>query len=191
MDVASFRAARRRVLLDYEERQSETTPSAVASRSEGETADARVALESPKNIRAADNAERRVGAKLAAGLAVVVIAALLWTQWPRGKLQAPAAVPAQAAPADLPQEAATKLIDSDWRAADIDEFLRRWRQFSPQVLQATSDDSRIWLLRGETETRLRNARDALSLGTSGEAENRDASERIRQLETVQRVIRAP
>lgn len=192
IDVATFRAERRRVLLDYEERQSETTPSTAAPRNSSAASDSRMVRQPDAAVNADRSAKRRTGLILAFGVVIVlVIAGAMWSRTPKGEPQGPVEAPVQAEPANLPQEAATKLIDSEWSAADIDEFLRRWNQFSPQLIQSTTDDSRIWLLRGETETRLRNARDALSLGTAGEAESSEASERIRQLEAVQKVIRAP
>ncbi|MGQ0697742.1 MAG: hypothetical protein ACT4PZ_05805 [Panacagrimonas sp.] len=196
IDLAAFRAQRRRLLLDFEEHSTTTARGASARMPESVRAPEPDAptrpfprRESPAAPGIEDTKPSTQGRSTL--VAAVIVAAALVTTWlwlgaaPDDKPQEAPLVP-QAASVDLPQDAASALIDSDWSEGDIADFLRRWRKLPPEAIRAAADDPRVWLLRGETETQLRNARDAQSLDQSAGSESR-----IRQLETLQRVIRAP
>lgn len=191
IDRATFRARRRQLLLDFEERESTTTPGAAT----GETTPA-ASLPVTAGSASAQPPEpsgKSVGLLVTgvAALGVLVLGALWFFGSRDGARLATAARPtatttetSSADPA-LPQGVADALMKSAWSTADVDEFLDRWARLSPESISAASDDPRIWLLRGEAEQRLRAAREAESVDSSPETLARSA-----QLQRLYDVIRA-
>lgn len=210
IDRASFRAQRRRLLLDYEERETTTQPAAVTPSGTGMGSETTlvdppvevVPFVPPEPAPAAARGDVPPSKKSAAGIVVYAIGAILvlalagWW-FTRPKSDAPARLPSLAtstgatapasiAGADTPQSLAAALTVSTWTDADVTEFLARWKQLSPEAIQAASEDSRVWLLRGETGRRLREARETESIEQSS-----DARARVEQLEMVQNAIGTP
>lgn len=211
IDRASFRNQRRKLLLDFEERETTTQPAVIApagSRNETTMVDppaeepAPFVLPEPaaapprSDVVQPKEKKSLVGIALSAIGAVVVLAlAIWWFARPQSDLAAgssmppPAAGSSASAPiagADTPQSLAATLTESKWTDVDVARFLDRWKQLSPGAIQAAADDSRVWLLRGETGRRLRDAREMESLEPSNEARAR-----IEQLENVQKAIGTP
>lgn len=197
LDVKGFRAERRKLLLDYDERNSTTTPGA-ARGSEITRVDPPFELPAvaPSDPPGAPPASTPMGMRvvtLVAGLIVIGLGSWWFLGRPPATnvalpAAAPVAAPAESAvapaSADLPQDVANALIQSSWSEADVNEFLERWNRLAPEAVRAATDDPRIWLLRGQTEQRLRDAREAESLDTSELAKARRA-----QLEQIQAAIR--
>lgn len=196
LDVQGFRAERRRILLDYDERTSTTTPGAAHA---GEITQVDPPFELPRAAApaVAEPASRAMPmGMLVIGLALLIVVGLgLW--WflgraPQASTPSAAAAPVTAAaetfvaPAgtELPQDVANTLVQSNWTEADVKEFLDRWSRLAPETVRAATDDPRIWLLRGQTEQRLRDAREAESLDASELAKARRL-----QLEQIQTAIR--
>ena len=217
IDRATFRAQRRRLLLDFEERATTTQPAAVtAPRSEPAARTEITLVDDPGDITAfvrptppaAQPAapERRdpepAAKKSVAGIAIYVagaIAVLSLAGWwftrpnsdapatlPSVPTSAGASTPSAITGAQTPQSIAATLTESQWTDTDVANFLAHWNQLSPEAIQSATEDSRIWLLRGETGRRLREARETESLEQS--SENR---ERVEQLELVQRAVGTP
>lgn len=209
IDRASFRAQRRRLLLDFEERELTTQPAvAVPSRPETTLVDPPIeavpfalpeSAPSPARSEPAESTEKK---KSVAGIAVyaigvILVLALAFWWFARPKSDAPATLPSlptaagskanvPIAGADTPQSLAATLIESEWSDADLTQFLQGWKQLSPEAIQAATDDSRIWLLRGETGRRLREARETESLEQSSESRAR-----VEQLGMVQNAVGTP
>jgi hypothetical protein len=208
IDRATFRAQRRRLLLDFEERQTTTQPSdgaAAAAGTETTQVDPPVDAGSfilpepppvPSETPAA--ATKRAGAAIAvyAVGAILVLGVAGWW-FTRPISQAPPTLPAPVSPsapaatqsiagADTPQTLAAALAESEWSEADVANFLTRWQQLSPEAIAAATEDSRVWLLRGETGRRLREARETESLEQSVESKAR-----VEQLERVQNAVGTP
>ena len=208
IDRAMFRAERRRLLLDFEERETTTQPSAVSSEPDaGSQAETQVdvaapfVLPEPSDTAPRDAAtppasERKKPVAAIVLYAVGAVAVLSLAAWwfSRPTSDAPASLPATPtaagpepgipiAGATTPQSLATALVESQWSDADVTRFLDGWRQLPPDVIRAASEDSRIWLLRGETGQRLREARELESLEPSSELRAR-----VEQLEMVQTAI---
>lgn len=208
IDRGTFRSRRRKLLLDFEERQATTTPGALAS-SETTLVDppGEMPLYLPPIAAAPEREEaepEKRGGKPAAGIAMIAIGAVVllglaawWMFKPESELPVVVAAPATAAPApapgaapiagaDSPQSVASALLATEWTEADIAEFLRSWSTLAPESIVAATEDSRIWLLRGETGRRLRESREAQSIEGSAELHTR-----VQQLERVQAAIRSP
>lgn len=191
IDRAAFRARRRQVLLDFEERESTTTPGAATT---GETTSA---APSPAIAGSTSAHTREPGGRSAALLVTGIVALsmlVLGAMWFFGSrdgarlataARLPPATEATSADPAMPQGVADTLMKSAWSAADVNEFLDRWARLSPESVNAASDDPRIWLLRGEAEQRLRAAREAESVDSSPEALARSA-----QLQRLHDAIRA-
>lgn len=211
IDRASYRAQRRKLLLDFEERETTTQPGAVDSAATGtETTLVDPPSEDPLPFVLPEPAPRAaptdvpepgksrsvVGiAILAIGAVVVIALAGWWFARSRPDVSTvtlappPAAGATPSAPivgADTPQSLAASLTGSDWTDADLAEFLERWKQLPPAAIEAATEDSRIWLLRGETGRRLREARETESLEQSAESR-----QRVEQLEMVQNAVGTP
>ena len=213
IDRATFRAQRRQLLIDFEERETTTQPSAVtpepvpgAQAEPVVDADADLFLPEPaprmptRDAPAAPAPKKEK--KPIAGIVLYVLGALvvagLAAWWVlRPKSDAPAALPptpaaagtpasAPIAAATTPQSLAHALIESQWSDEDLARFLDGWRQLPPEAIQAASEDSRIWLRRGETGRRLREAREVESLEPSAELRSR-----VEQLELVQSAVGTP
>lgn len=209
IDRDSFRARRRQILLDFEERQVTTAPGVGASpRAEnleptvvdphqpaaplsGRAAAPAATIEAAAVPASGPvvSASRPLGL-IVTGLGVLIVMGLAgwWLIAKPGPSATPtgSAAPAPAAPmgGDLPQTAAADLMQTEWTDADIEAFLDRWNRMSADALRAAKDDPRIWLLRGETDRRLREANDAHSLDPTPETQLR-----IRQLERLQSAFR--
>lgn len=191
LDVARFRAERRRILLDFDERTSTTLPGATAG---AETTLVDPPFELPDSTSTQAPAAEQIPAKrgLPVGLLLTAVAGLIaaavaaW--WFFGQPSATKSAASTATPlaTELPQDVAGALMQTNWSAADLDVFLQRWQRLPPAAIRAASDDPRIWLLRGETDRRLRDASDAESVDPSDESKAR-----MQKLQDIQAVIRAP
>lgn len=213
IDRATFRAERRRLLLDFEERETTTQPAAAVAAKPSEVeitvADAAIqpvsfelpepAPTAPSTPTSAPAPKRKpsfAGIALSAVGAIVVLALAGW--WvARPKANAPATLPSlptsagpnASAPIEgavTPQSLAAALTESQWSDADVARFLQGWNQLSPEAIGSATEDSRIWLLRGETGRRLREARETESLEQSDESRAR-----VEQLERVQSAVGTP
>lgn len=201
IDRAGFRALRRKLLLDFEERQTTTTPGLLTG-NEVTIVDTppELPLSAPApSMRPPSEpaAPRRPSALLLAlsgtGILVVLGIGLWWMLGSGGGAATPrpivVAAPANAVSdvaAETPLAVASDLLDTEWTDGDVATFLQRWSQLPPAAIAAVNEDSRIWLLRGETDRRLRDAREAESVDQSP-----DLQARVRRLEQVQAVIRSP
>jgi hypothetical protein len=213
IDRATFRAQRRRLLLDFEERETTTQPSTVTPgpfpEAQAETvvdADAELFLPAPTDLPPLDPApaapapkkeKKPVAGIVLYALGVLIVVGLAGWWISRPKSDAPASLPATPTAAGTqknaaivgaltPQSLAAALIESQWSDEDLARFLDGWKQLPPQAIHAASEDSRIWLLRGETGRRLREAREVESLEPSAELRAR-----IERLELVQSAIGTP
>lgn len=205
IDRQSFRNQRRKLLQDFDERQTTTTPAATGAGDEETVVDPPMEVpfdraSSPASPSADPTPAARRSPPMGmaviglSGLVVVAIGA--W--WllsdrsgaansnPRAAAPVAAAAPAPNSATELPQNVAAALLETEWTDADVADFLQRWSRVSPEAVNAAKDDARIWLLRGETDRRLRDARDAESVDHSPEA-----VVRIQQLEQVQAAIKSP
>lgn len=205
IDRGTFRSRRRKLLLDFEERQATTTPGSLTG-NETTLVDppGEMPLYLPPITPVPERDEPKVEerGKPAAGIAMIAIGAVVvlglgawWVLKPTGETSALPAMPAAAAPApgaapiagaESPQSVAAALLATEWTDADIAEFLRAWGGLSADSISAATEDSRIWLLRGETGRRLREAREAESVADSAELQSR-----VQRLEQVQAAIRSP
>ncbi|HKY22520.1 MAG TPA: hypothetical protein VJM31_15010 [Vicinamibacterales bacterium] len=210
IDRASFRAQRRQLLLDFEERETTTQPAAgMVPGSGNETTlvdppnepepfvfPEPAAAAAPGQSTTPKTKRSIAGIAISAIGAVVVLAMAGWW-FARPKPETPAVLtppPTAAGPetsptfagADTPQSLAAALTESAWTSADVAEFLRRWELLPPEAIAAATEDSRIWLLRGETGRRLREARETASLDESVESQAR-----VQQLELVQKAVGTP
>jgi hypothetical protein len=205
IDRSMFRSKRRKLLLDFEERQTTTTPG-VLTGNEVTLVDppAEMPLHLPASTpEAASSRSTPPGTtptrRPALGIAVLVIGILVvlalvgwWALKPKPTVAttgAPAPTSVAAPPiagADTPQSIASALLATEWTDADVSDFLQHWRQLSPEAIKSATEDSRIWLLRGETGRRLREAREAESVEHSAELQVR-----VHQLEQLQETIRSP
>lgn len=199
LDLARFRAERRKVLLDFDERASTTTPGATLG-SETTRVDPPFELAPAPVASDATSTERSSPPMGMWALGVAALFVLGLSVWWSLKDQAPSAeaapvtvtavasapAPAPAAPTatELPQDVANALVQSAWTNADLSSFLQRWSRLSPESVRAATDDPRIWLLRGQTGERLRDARETESVSSS-----QATQARTRQLEQVQAAIR--
>lgn len=211
IDRATFRAERRRLLLDFEERETTTQPSAVTPDGQaGSQAETEVDVAAPFVLpEPVDPAPRETSAPPASerrspvaaivlyafgGVAVLALAAWWFSRPTSDSPASPPATPTSAGTASgtpiaastTPQALAAALVESQWSDADIARFLDGWRQLPPDAIRVASEDSRIWLLRGETGQRLREARELESLEPSSELRAR-----VEQLEMVQAAISTP
>lgn len=207
IDRSSFRAQRRQLLLDFEERETTTQPSDATPNQASDPPEASLVEPAPfvlpeppaASARGAAIEPAREKKKSFGGIAMyavagaVVLALAAWW-WTRPRSDAPASLPATPAAAGTPamapgagsatpQSLAAALIESQWSDEDLARFLDGWKQLSPEAIQAASEDSRIWLLRGETGRRLREAREVESLEPSAELHSR-----VERLELVQSAI---
>lgn len=192
LDVAQFRAERRRVLLDFDERTSTTLPGVTTG---GETTLVDPPVEMPASptmsLSAAEVATTRQG-RLPIGLILTAVAGLIaaafaaWWLIGRSSSLTPEAVQTIPASTELPQDVAAALMQTSWSAVDVDAFLQRWQRLPPATVHAARDDPRIWLLRGEADRRLRDARDAESVDPTDESKAR-----TQKLEQILEVIRTP
>lgn len=211
IDRTSYRAQRRKLLLDFEERETTTQPGVMASDGSGtETTVVDPKSEDPLPFvlpepapqpERIDTSGQRKN-KSIAGIAILAIGAVVvlalagwWFARPKPDVASvtaalpPAASGTPSAPiagADTPQSLAASLTGSEWTDADLVEFLERWSRLSPAAIEAAAEDSRIWLLRGETGRRLREARETESLEQSSESR-----ERVERLERVQNAVGTP
>ncbi len=208
IDRSMFRSKRRKLLLDFEERQTTTTPG-VLTGNEVTLVDPPAGLplhlpaSAPAPAPSAPPPEANTPTRSPAlGIAVLLIGVLVvlalaswWVFKPKSAVAttpavgAPASAPAAAAPiagAETPQSVASVLLATEWTDADVNGFLQHWRQLSPEAIRSATEDSRIWLLRGETGRRLREAREAESVEHSAELQVR-----VHQLEQLQATIRSP
>jgi hypothetical protein len=96
---------------------------------------------------------------------------------------APAAGTPASGPA-LPQTVVERFTKSEWTDADIAAFLSTWNGIPPESRRAARDDQGLWLLRGETDRRLRAAVDAAALDPTPEAQSR--IDRLTALQTALR-----
>lgn len=195
IDRATFRAHRRRILLDFEERQTTTTPGAAAGSSDTTEPGAPEPSVIPSAPIATARKRPALGiAALGIGALVVALVVGWWMARSRtddGATGAGAPVVAAGktpatAGAGSPQEVASFLLGTEWTDADVAEFLRRWSELTPESIQAASQDPKIWLLRGETGRRLREAREAESVEHSSEM-----LVRVQQLEQIEAALRTP
>ncbi|TDU31188.1 hypothetical protein DFR24_0547 [Panacagrimonas perspica] len=201
IDRAGFRAVRRKLLLDFEERQTTTTPGALTGH-EVTILDAPEELPLPEQAplarpaAGAGNTTRRPSAVVLAASAIGVLVVLAIAAWwmffrpatPSTRPNPTAAAAMAAAPvagAETPLTVASDLLSTEWTDGDVATFLQRWTQLPPAAVDAVSEDSRIWLLRGETDRRLRDAREAESVEQSV-----DLQARVQRLEQVQAAIRS-
>jgi hypothetical protein len=210
IDRASFRAQRRQLLLDFEERETTTQPAEAMGSGTGSETTVVDPVNEPKPFvfpepsaaatRGETTAPRKTrsvaGIAISAIGAVVVLAMAGWW-FARPKSETPAvltpppttagaATPPTTAGAYTPQSLAAALTESEWTSADVAQFLQRWETLSPEAIAAATEDSRIWLLRGETGRRLREARETASLDESVESQTR-----VQQLELVQKAVGTP
>lgn len=205
IDRAGFRAVRRKLLLDFEERQTTTTPGALTGQ-EVTILDAPEELPLPalapsaqpargKNGNA-DDATRRPSAIVLGISAIGVLVVLAITAWwmffrpashstPPNPMATAASAATPVAEAESPLAVASDLLSTEWTDGDVATFLQRWTQLPPAAIDAVSEDSRIWLLRGETDRRLRDAREAESVEQSA-----DLQARVQRLQQVQTAIRS-
>jgi len=214
IDRASFRAQRRQLLLDFEERETTTQPAAGLVPGTGSGSGSETTLVDPvidpvpfafpEPAAAPERSETKAPTKnrSIAGIAIsaigaVVVLAMAGWWFARPKPDTPAVLtppPTAAGPeapptfvgAYTPQSLAAALTESEWTSADVTEFLHRWGLLSPEAIAAATEDSRIWLLRGETGRRLREARETASLDESAESQTR-----VQQLELVQKAVGTP
>ncbi|MGH8516955.1 MAG: hypothetical protein ACREUE_05805 [Panacagrimonas sp.] len=209
IDRASFRAQRRQLLLDFEERETTTQPAAglvTAAGPETTVVDPPIdpvpfllpetSAHPERSETAAPNKKKSVVGIVISAIGAVVVLGLAGWWFSRPKPDTPAVLtspsmvgPATSAPiagANTPQSLATALTESEWTAADVANFLAGWDQLTPESKKAANEDSRIWLLRGETDRRLREARETESLDQSVESRMR-----IEQLELVQSAVATP
>lgn len=200
LDREQFRAHRRKLLLDFEERQTTTTPGAQPS-AESTPLDLpppaqperAVPLPSPSRETPPESPPRKgsMGKIVLFIVALLVVGLGAWWMFGRsaGLGEPPSAdsapPPAAQSATELPQDVASALMQTAWRQEDLAEFLQRWQRLPPEAVRAASDDARIWLLRGETDQRLRDAREAASIANTPESQ-----QLVQQLEQVQAVIRA-
>lgn len=192
LDVAQFRAERRRVLLDFDERTSTTLPGVTTG---GETTLVDPPIELPasptKSLSAAEEMPTTKG-RLPSGLLLTAVAGLIaaafFAWWLIGQSSSPKPEATQTVPiaTELPQDVAAALMQTSWSAVDVDAFLRRWQRLPPATIHAARDDPRIWLLRGEADRRLRDARDAESVDPTDESKAR-----TQKLEQILEAIRTP
>jgi hypothetical protein len=201
IDRDRFRAERRRLLLEFEERQTTTTPGADASSVTIPGAITPATPEVPSvSVPPRETVTPPPAAKggrkgvIAVCLAAVVVGALV-VGWMMRSSPATPAASATSSPttplvangeAELPQGVATDLMQSQWTEADLNQFLARWQRLPAESVRATGNDPKIWLLRGETDRRLRESREAESVAPSAESQKR-----VQQLEQVQAALRAP
>ncbi len=208
IDRASFRAQRRQLLLDFEERETTTQPAAglvTGTGLEPTLVDQPIdpapfafpgpTAEPERTQATAPKKTRSVAGFAISAIGVVVVLALAGWWFARPKPDAPAVImPPAAGPettptfvgAYTPQSLAAALTESAWTSADVAEFLKRWELLSPEAIAAATEDSRIWLLRGETGRRLREARETASLD-----ESEISRTRVEQLERVQMAVGTP
>ena len=211
IDRASFRDQRRKLLLDFEERETTTQPALLptpGSGTEPTVVDPPPEDPLPFVLPEPAAAPQPIGdpqprkKKSLAGIALSAIGAVVvlalagwWVARPKPDVPGltsaapPAAGAATGAPivgADTPQSLAVSLNASQWSDADVGDFLERWNRLPPAAIQAAIDDSRVWSLRGETGRRLREARETESLEQSSESRAR-----VEQLERVQKAIGTP
>lgn len=210
IDRESFRAQRRQLLLDFEERETTTQPAAglvTGTGREPTLVDQPIdpapfvfpapTAEPERTQTTAPKKTRSVAGIAISAIGVVVVLALAGWWFARPKPEAPAVLmppPTAAGPettptfvgAYTPQSLAAALTESEWTSADVAEFLKRWELLSPEAIAAATEDSRIWLLRGETGRRLREARETASLDQSEESRTR-----VQQLELVQKAVGTP
>lgn len=190
LDLAQFRAERRRILLDFDERASTTQPGATHGSEITQ-------VDPPSPLPVSEPPPfpvepRRAGlpmGMLGVGFAALIVIGLgaWWFFMRPPSAPPPASMPAAGtAVGELPQDVAGWLTQSNWTDADLGEFLQRWQRLPPETVRAAADDPRIWLLRGQTEQRLRDARESESVSPSDAAQAR-----TRQLEQIQAAIRAP
>lgn len=204
IDRDRFRAERRRLLLEFEERQTTTTPGADASNvtvpgaitpsvpaaPQGPT----IAVPPHEPVAPASSAGTGRKGLIALCVVVLVLGALAVGWMMRAGSPAPTTptvaspelAPAAGVDAELPQGVASALMQSQWTDPELADFLTRWQRLPAESVRAAGDDPKIWLLRGETDRRLREAREAESVAPSAESQ-----QRVRQLEQVQAAIRAP
>lgn len=182
LDRVQFRAERRKLLLDFDERASTTTPGATQG-SEITRVDPPFELPAPApdTPTPVERAAPPLAMLVMLGSAALVVLALGgWWLLGREPGAPPAAMAVAATPAsseppavsELPQDVANTLIQSAWTDADLNSFLQRWSRLPPDAVRAATDDPLIWLLRGQTEQRLRDAREAESVNPSEPAQAR-------------------
>ncbi len=190
ISLDEFRSRRARLIQDFEDGSSVTEPEALVEDLVDPDITAEVPTRpSPASEVPADVQSRQKNLGVIAAAVIVGIIALLSIGWLMlGRNEPPAAE--QTGPADsaqsLPLEAVNQLLDSHWAPADIEQFLVRWSQFEPAAVNAVRDDPRLWLLRGEIENQLREARDAQSLG-----EDPELNDRIALIDRLQDAVRSP
>lgn len=182
VDRAGFRARRRQLLLDFDERESTTTPGTAAA-GDSTQADAAPVTGTVEAAQASKGGAKTVGMLVTAvaAFAVLVVAGLWFFGDRGGRLPAQPAPVAEPAGTGLawPQGVADALMKSAWSESDVSEFLDRWARLSPESIHAAGEDPLIWLLRGEVEQRLRAARDSESVDPTPEAQAR--SEQLQRL----------
>lgn len=200
IDRAGFRAVRRKLLLDFEERQTTTMPG-VLTGNEVTILDAPDELPLPaqaplaRPAPAVDGTQRRPSALVLVASAIGILVVLAIAAWwmfvrpashsTRSSMAAVAPAAAPVAGAESPLAVASDLLSTEWTDGDVATFLQRWTQLPPAAIDAVSEDSRIWLLRGETDRRLRDAREVESVEQSA-----DLQARVQRLEQVQAAIRS-
>lgn len=209
IDREQFRAHRRKLLLDFEERQTTTMPGAneapaipavpVVSPPPAVVEPAvSVPPREPPPAPAARSGGRKIAVLLITLGAFVALGVMAWWMMQprvpvdgsataaRTAVGAPPAASAAPGAMELPQNLAAALMQTEWTDTDVADFLQRWNRLPPDVVRAALEDPRIWLLRGETDQRLRQAREAESIDRSVESQTR-----VQQLEQLQSAIRLP
>lgn len=186
IDRADFRSRRRQLLEDFEDSSCVTTPEMRLG--ELSSLDPELMTKTPKSDSYVNRATTSTPvAPLIAGVAAVgLIAVALWWFFSgrQENLPTDGLASVEHAMTAAPLEAANHLLDSDWSEPELRAFLQRWNTFADEALRAANDDSRLWLLRGETDRRLRAARDTQMLNASNATQAR-----IELLEQVQTAIR--
>ncbi len=190
LDLAEFRARRRQLIADFEDGACTTTPDMRIS----DLGDAEHTVESDTESRPDSSADvfssrsRASKAPVYTGVAVFLLLAIALGWLLSGGEESQSVHRAEAADAEsseaLPLGAVNALLESQWTDHDIRQFANRWQSFPPEVLRAASDDPRIWLLRGQTKQKLRDARETESL-----SESEESSARVQLLEQIQDLIR--
>lgn len=194
-----YRKVRRKAIAELEDTHAETIPAARSAppAASDETIEQRTVPTPPVKPSPAEPEPEGGGKNKLAWvlLAIVAVAAVVAAAvfLPRSKEPAGASPPAGGAPAqapapsgpDLPQTLAAQIMKSEWTDADLSDFLARWNAIAPEARRAARDDAGIWLLRGETDRRLREAIDAAALDSTPEAQSR-----IDRLTALQSAIRA-
>lgn len=190
LELAEYRARRRQLITDFEDGACTTTPDMRIRDLADVEHTVETDLESRRDSSADHSSSSAPASRATVFTGVAVFLSLLIAAWwfysgheepqPTNAAEEANAVSTDA----LPLGAVNTLLESQWTESDIRQFANRWQGFSPEIIRAASDDPRIWLLRGQTKQKLRDARETQSLSDSEES-----SARVQLLEQIQSLIR--